>query len=416
MLRTVFCKILILLALGLSSPVTAKYAAIVMNAQTGEVLHEEHADKITHPASLTKMMTLYILFSVLDQGKIKLDTMIPVSAHAARQAPSKLGLKPGESIRVRDAIMALITKSANDVAAAVGEKLGQTEAGFAAVMTAQAHQLGMTNTYFYNASGLPHTKQITTARDMAVLSRALIREFSHHYHLFRAQNFVYKGKSHRNHNKLAGKMIAHAQAPVVIDGIKTGYINASGYNLAASAMHGDQRLIVVVMGGETGRARDKRIKDLMAHYFGARPVGEKNADQRFTQPTIHLAQYKPTDKSLRQLSNVVNTRRHRQATTISAKFPIKHAVQKHTPRQTGWAAQVGAFRKLTDARRALKVATRNAPEFIKKSNPIAVPSRAKKRTVYRAQLAGLTQSQATQACQAFSARGMECLALRTHRS
>ena len=205
----------------------AKSASIAICAETGEVHHEQNADTVTHPASLTKMMTLYLTFKAIKEKKLTPLQQLRVSHYATQQAPSKLGLKAGSTLTVREAILALITKSANDAAVVLAEALGGTEGHFAQLMTSQGRKLGMTKTTFKNASGLPNKLQVTTARDMATLSRSLYKHFPDFYHLFKTQKFAHKGVVHGNHNKLLGKVKG-------VDGIKTGFINASGFNLAAS--------------------------------------------------------------------------------------------------------------------------------------------------------------------------------------
>lgn len=245
-----------------------KYSAIVLDAQSGAVLHEEAADGIRHPASLTKMMTLYMLFEAVKSGKLKPDASITVSEKASRQSPSKLNIQPGQTISVRTAILALVTKSANDVAVAVGEHLGGSEEAFARKMTLKAQALGMSKTTFQNASGLPNSRQVTTARDMATLSRALYMDFPQEYKYFATQSFSHKGNVHNNHNHLLGKV--HG-----VDGIKTGWIVASGFNLAASAIRYDakdkpHRLIAVVLGGANRHWRDRRVEELLESHFAER--------------------------------------------------------------------------------------------------------------------------------------------------
>ena len=237
-----------------------KFAAIVVDARNGKVLSAEYADARRYPASLTKMMTLYVLFEDLKAGKIKLDSPIRMSARAASMAPSKLGVKPGKSITVETAIRALVVKSANDVAAAIAENLGGTESAFAKRMTRTARSIGMNRTTFVNASGLPNPNQITTARDMATLGLRLMRDFPQYYPYFRAQSFTYAGRTIRGHNRLLGKFEG-------TDGIKTGYINASGYNLVTSARRGSQRLVGVVMGGRTGNSRNAYMMKILDKHF-----------------------------------------------------------------------------------------------------------------------------------------------------
>ena len=246
----------------MASPAGAasRYASIVIDADTGKVLHEAYADHRKYPASLAKMMTLYLLFDALDRGKLTLDKSLAVSRRAEGMSPSKLGLRRGSSIKVRDVILALVTKSANDAAVVAAEAMAGTEIDFALVMTAKAKQLGMKHTEFRNASGLPNRYQKSTARDMATLARALIRDFPKHYHFFSATNFSYGKRTYSNHNGLLRSYQG-------TDGIKTGYIRASGFNLVASAERGGRRLIVVVFGGKSSRSRDAHAADLLNRGF-----------------------------------------------------------------------------------------------------------------------------------------------------
>jgi D-alanyl-D-alanine carboxypeptidase len=239
-----------------------RYAGIVVDAGTGTILYAEDADRVRHPASLTKMMTLYLLFEDLKAGRLKLSTPLAVSAHAASQPPTKLGVKAGESISVRTAISAICVHSANDVAVVVAEALGGSEAGFAARMNAKARALGLVATHFENATGLPDARQVTTARDMAVLARALQRDFPDRYANFSAKSFAYKGRTLKATNQLLGAIPG-------VDGIKTGYIRASGYNLVASAKRNGRRVIVVVMGETSGSARDGHVAALIDEYLPA---------------------------------------------------------------------------------------------------------------------------------------------------
>ena len=236
------------------------YASIVVDANTGAVLHSTDADSPRHPASLTKIMTLYLLFEQLEAGKIKLTTEMDVSAHAASQAPSKLGLKPGDTIAVEPAIRAIVTKSANDVAVVVGETLGGSEPEFARLMTKKARELGMARTTYRNASGLPDDEQITTARDMTILGRAIQDRFPNYYRYFSTRSFEFRGHAMRNHNKLLGAVDG-------VDGIKTGYTNASGFNLVTSVRRGTRRVVAAVFGGRTASWRDSRMVGLIEKYF-----------------------------------------------------------------------------------------------------------------------------------------------------
>lgn len=239
-----------------------RYSAFVIDSNTKDVLHEDMADEARYPASLTKMMTLYLLFESIDRGEIRLQDRMVASRYAASQAPSRLGLTPGSSITVEDAIKALVTKSANDVAVVIAEQLAGTESRFAARMTARARELGMSRTRFVNASGLPDTRQQTTARDIATLSQALIEDYPQFYGYFQTPGIKWGGAYAKNHNNLLGKVEG-------VDGIKTGYTRASGFNLASSVMRNGHRLIAVVMGGETALSRDNQVRFLIEQGFAS---------------------------------------------------------------------------------------------------------------------------------------------------
>lgn len=256
-------KAALVLALALlgSTPAWAgKYASIVIDLDTHQVMHARDADEQRHPASLTKVMTLYMVFDALDSGKLKLSDKMPVSKAASRAQPSKLGLKSGTTIKVEDAIRALVTKSANDVAIVFAEKLGGTEAKFVTKMNTKAKALGMNATTFRNASGLPDKRQITTARDMAKLAEAVYADHKDRYNYFSLSSFTWKKRKYTNHNELLRKVDG-------VDGIKTGFTNASGYNLMASAERSGRRVIAIMLGGSTGRSRDQHVADLLEAAF-----------------------------------------------------------------------------------------------------------------------------------------------------
>jgi D-alanyl-D-alanine carboxypeptidase len=260
------CAFVLTTTSTLAGPVAAKpsadkYASIVIDAGTGQVLHEVNADRARYPASLTKMMTLYLVFEAIDAKKLSFDSRLPVSQYASERDPTRLDLKPGEMVAVRDLVLGLITKSANDAAAVLAEGLAGSEGAFAERMTRKAAALGMKDTVFRNASGLPDPEQVSTARDLARLSQALYQDFPHHYWMFATQDFTFRGRHYLNHNRLLKSFAG-------MDGLKTGFIRASGFNLAASAKRGDRRLIGVVMGGETGPARDKHMASLLENAFG----------------------------------------------------------------------------------------------------------------------------------------------------
>ena len=244
------------------APVAAneKYAAIVVDANTGETLFARHAESRRYPASLTKMMTLYVLFEELEAGRLNLDSGLSVSANAQRQAPSKLGVKAGSTIKVEQAILALVTKSANDVAVVVAENVGGSVSGFAGRMNRAAKALGMDSTTFRNPHGLPDNGQYTTARDLVRLARALQDRFPSYYKYFGERSFTYKGTRYRNHNRLLGNVTG-------VDGIKTGYIRASGFNLVTNVRRDGRHVIAVVMGGRTASSRDAHMRELIAQYL-----------------------------------------------------------------------------------------------------------------------------------------------------
>ncbi len=245
----------------LSAPVAsfAGSAYFIMDAKTGKVLASSNADDLNHPASLTKMMTLYMTFEAIHRGKLSWNTRIPVSRFAAAKPPTKLGLKPGGTVTVREAVDGMIIKSANDAAAAMAEALGGSESGFARLMTQKAREIGMRRTTFLNASGLPNMQQWTTARDMSTLAVALINNYPQEYRLFSQTSFNYRGHSVRGHNNLMYRYEG-------MDGIKTGYTNASGFNLVSAVRQGNRRVIGVVMGGATARGRDALMASLLDRY------------------------------------------------------------------------------------------------------------------------------------------------------
>ncbi|WP_224544463.1 SPOR domain-containing protein [Mesorhizobium sp. CA16] len=243
-----------------ASAMAARASAIVVDAKTGKVLYSADANGRRYPASLTKMMTLYLTFEALAKGRISKNTPVPFSAHAAAEAPTKLGVRAGGSVPVETAILSIVTKSANDSATALGEMLGGSEDNFARMMTAKARQLGMNGTVFRNANGLPDPGQFTTARDMAMLGIALREHYPQYYGYFSQRSFLYGRQRINGHNRLLGRIRG-------VDGIKTGYTRASGYNLVSSVADGDRRLVAVVMGGASGRSRDNQMAALINTYL-----------------------------------------------------------------------------------------------------------------------------------------------------
>ena len=310
--RSILIPILVIFILA-SSATYAKKAAIVIDFDTKEVLFEVNANTKNYPASLTKIMTLYILFDQINKGFFTNETKLKVSKIASSRSPSKLYLEPGSYIKVEDAIMALIIKSANDVATVVAENISGTEKEFAKLMTKYARSLGMASTTFKNASGLPNRAQLTTAKDIVILSHALISNFPEEYKLFSKQKFTYNGKTYKTHNKL---MLSYEGA----DGIKTGYIRASGFQLAFSAVRNNKRLVGVIFGGDTGKQRDRSLKIIMDKEFAE--LGIKNTKEK--KSTIVKKETKKTKTN--SYSIVVGTFKYRnsaekQLKLIKSKYP-----------------------------------------------------------------------------------------------
>ncbi len=247
-----------------------RYAAIVVDASSGEVLYAKRADDLRYPASITKIMTLYLTFEALSTGRLKPTDAVPVSEHAYNMAPSKSTLRPGDSLSVDDAMRIVAVHSANDIAVALAEKIGGSESRFAALMTLRAQELGMANTRFVNAHGLPDSRQVTTARDFAILARAVMRDYPQYFNYFGLRDCVVAGKLYENHN--------HLLREPGYDGFKTGFTNAAGYNLVASAVRDDRRLITVVLGGSSAALRDENVQTLMNAGFDVlhkRSLGER---------------------------------------------------------------------------------------------------------------------------------------------
>jgi len=389
--------------LATSPEAQAKYASIVIDADTGEILHEVNADGMNYPASLTKMMTLYLAFEALDNGQLKLDQKLTVSTHAASRAPSKLGLEPGESVAVRDLILALVTKSANDAASVVAEGLGGSELAFAERMTQKARKLGMRNTVFHNASGLPDPGNRTTARDLATLARALYRDFPDHYHYFSTREFVYHGAVHANHNHLMSSFQG-------MDGIKTGYINASGFNLAASAKRDNRRLIGVVMGGESARARDAHMAQLLNAAFASRRGNPNNMMVAKAEEPADVESAPPAP-----------AKRGIAARAVSALSPVSRAEaaplagDAGTLRKVGervgqlqhWSVQLGAFSHHAAAEKAAASVTK-LPVAKGKSVVILEPAKTDTERLYRARLVNFTKQEANAVCSSLHKRHLKC--------
>ena len=370
----------VLLFTSLANPAHAGYAAIVVDASSGRVLHSSNADTPNFPASLTKMMTLFMAFEALDKGTLALHQPLPVSARAAGQAPSKLGLKEGETITVDDAIRALSVKSANDVATVLAEALGGTEINFAQMMTARARELGMTRTTFRNASGLPNRGQKSTARDMSMLARALINNLPDYYGYFSVPTFRYKGRKYSNHNSLLKDYAG-------TDGIKTGYIRASGFNLVASTERDGVRLIGVVFGGKTADRRDRQMRSLLNRSWASAISTSTLAARPLPKPEVPGAQ--PI------------------VTTAFINSPIPPTVASRTT--SNWGIQIGAFGGYTDAHIAAGNIAQNLPNLPVTASLKVQPVSKTADTLYRARLMGMDEVGARASCQQLVSNGQECV-------
>jgi len=399
-------------------------SAIVVDAKTGKTLYAQYPDAKRHPASLTKMMTLYLLFEALDEGKASLDSRITISAHAAAQAPSKLGLEPGSTISVRDAILSLVTKSANDMAVAIAEYLGGTESGFAREMTTKARELGMTRTQFVNASGLPDNRQLTTARDMATLGRALREHYPQYYSYFSTRSFVWNGVRIRNHNRLLGKVPG-------VDGIKTGYTRASGFNLVTSVKRDNREIVSVVIGGDTSRWRDARSAYLIEKYLPRASRGPHTAaaipggpHARADNIAVDVNDY-PMPR-LRPADNALTTDSVAALipadSTFTAASPAPEgdaaagdesaASQPPNPPIVGWKIQIAAAPTRALAEDILDLALSKASDVLADATPYTEPVGVGETTLYRARFAGFADAgAASAACAYLVKRDFNCLAL-----
>jgi len=380
---TAVAMVCLLSVLALPHSAHAKYASLVLDANTGRVLHAVNADTRNYPASLTKMMTLYMIFGALDRGEIKYQTKWKVSARVARQPASKLGLRRGQTLSVRDSILALVTKSANDVASLVAESLAGSEREFALAMTAQARKLGMSRTTFRNASGLPNRGQLSTARDMAVLAQALLRDFPRHYNVFATARFDYQGKTFKNHNKLLASYAG-------TDGIKTGYIRASGFNLVASVKRGDQRLIGVVFGGDSSSKRNRHMISLLDKGFRILNGGEAVASNDGTK-----------------------TKKKAKKNTASGQVASTGVTIPDYDPKLGWGIQIGAFVDKSRAVNYAREVSAIVPKLLNTGFVTVVPLTKKSgKILYRSRIHRIPKSQAYKACRILERRKINCMEVR----
>jgi D-alanyl-D-alanine carboxypeptidase (penicillin-binding protein 5/6) len=387
----------------------SKYAAIVVDAKSGEVLYANHADSPRYPASLTKMMTLYLTYEALASGKLRLEDRVPFSPHAAAQSPTKLGVAPGDSITVAEAIQGMAILSANDAAMAMAEKLGGTEGRFAALMTLRAQELGMQNTRFVNPNGLPDTRNISSARDLAILSRALMRDFPQYYHYFSQTGFTFRGRWINGHNHLLGRGI---------DGLKTGYTRTSGFNIAISGVRENRRLVVVVMGGPSVASRDQNAEDLLLTGFDVmarRARGDMSvtvAQNLSEPPATGPVQRPPTEQGDGDQDNlkiVLASNTPPPSTTKLRVIEPRHAARltRAEPKREArgrYSVQVGAFRSKAEARRQIAFVENRFGKHLGDAAGDTDRQAGRYRTVF----SGLSEREAHATCRAMHAKRLAC--------
>jgi len=410
LLLAALCAITVMASAGLAQA----YTAIVIDATNGNILYQNEPDKPMYPASLTKIMTLYMIFDALESGTVTLETEWPVSAHAQAARPSELGLVEGQSINVDDSIMALMTKSANDVASVAAEGLGGgSEWRFSVMMTEKARELGMNNTTFMNASGWHDDEMFSTARDMAILSLRMQSDFPQYYHLFSTTEFTYNGQTYGNHNKLLGVVDG-------VDGLKTGYTGPAGWNLAASALVDGRRIVAVVMGGETRVWRDRRMTDLITDGFivaaqldrivpvpEEHPLRSDNATLFASLDTDELepVALAPSDSTSSTFEDLVAMALDLDNQSL--------AIEQGSTDDLPWALQVGAFSEFENAYRALDNAETYLGAIIGgHATTVVTAAENSGSTLYRARIVNLSEVQAREGCKALYQRDLPCAVVR----
>lgn len=389
----------------------AKYAAVVVDANTGEVLYAKRADSPRYPASITKVMTLYLAFEAIQDGRMKPSDLITVSAKAAAQPPTKLGMTAGDVITVDDAMKAIAVKSANDMSVALAEHMAGSEAKFAALMTLRAQELGMLNTRFVNASGLPDSRQISSARDIAILSRAVMRDYPQYYSLFNLRSFTFRGVTMNNHNRLLARMPG-------VDGLKTGYTNASGYNLAASGVQDGRRLIVVMLGGTSNAARDNHVQELLNTGFDVmrrRDRGERIlvAQSLFEPPPPAPVQYASAQGDAGLPRATFTDGPDAGGFVVARSMPVEKAkatpVKKATPAKKPkgqWTVQAGAFKSKDQARTQMVSIRKKFGKVLDDAEGVIGD---KVSGFFRVRFTGLTADDAQAACKALKAKKQTCM-------
>lgn len=408
--------------------VTAKDSYLIVDANSGRELAADRADELRHPASLTKLMTIYLTFSALDSGRLSLGDSLTVSVNALNAPPTKMGMTPGGTVNVRDATMALVTRSANDAAVLLAESLAGSEEAFARLMTQKARQLGMSSTVFRNASGLPNSEQVTTARDLAKLANALMRDYPHYYAIFSVQSYTYRGRTLQNHNRMLGSYDG-------ADGLKTGYTNASGFNLVMSAVRDNRRLIGVVMGGTSAAQRDRTMAALMDRGFTLASAMQlspwtsvrKPASARYTAaqfdpgasfaeayrpPAAVQAQQGQQQQVSPKYAGFVAPAPAKPATTaaFAAAPAAAPPVASDMPALGSWVIQVGSFSEPQAAQAALERATAALPNA-RSASAIVDEVQMANRIFHRARLINLSQEQAVEGCKRLEKRKVYCSAL-----
>jgi D-alanyl-D-alanine carboxypeptidase len=433
-------------AAGAAVARSAGYADLVIDGNTGLVLHATNAESQRHPASLTKMMTLYITFQALEAGKLRLDQRLWVSENASEQSPTKLGLLAGQSIRVQDAILGLVTESANDAAVVLAEAIGGSEDRFAQYMTRQARALGMSRTNFQNPNGLPDPDQVTCAADMVRLGYALIHHYPQYYRFFSEDSFVYAGVARRNHNHLMERYDG-------MDGIKTGYIRTSGFNLVASAARGQTRLIAAVFGGRSASLRDKQMEGLLDQGFASAPAsnnlpvvrvgqsGDVNGDGALAAgdylslpqkvpavfaPANRMAANDEVEEKPSVETPVAAEEKQEPAparTAVAApqapvvakpeapKPPVLAKAEVEAPKTTSsgrWAVQIGAYADPAVGRIALQGVARQVPA-LRSGTPILQQVRINNSSLYRARYTALDERTARSTCATLTRERKNCI-------
>ena len=382
---------------------SSKYAALVVNADNGTILHQRNANALRHPASLTKMMTLYLTFEALERGKIKMNSMMRVSQHAAYQPTLNLGLDPGEQLSVRDAILGLVIKSANDASVVLADSIGGSEWQFAREMTAKAHQLGMNNTTFKNASGLPDSQQVTTAVDLAKLAIALKRDYPQYFSFFSEKKFSRHGVVYLTHNRVTKNYKGAT-------GMKTGFVNASGFNLVTTATRGNTNLVGVVLGGVTARKRDAQMMSLLDNSFVR--LGVTQYASKASKKNAQLAEKQGDDEEVGPVSHA--KRGHRQVAANVKKNSGVEKVNFAARRDRAWAIQMGRYRRQKDVVNAVAHAKDLAGDHLEATRVTYTKTGARKAAHHSAKLANLTESEARNACSVLRSAREACTVIRVN--